>query len=69
MPGSLSDLVDSFENAKQKAALRMQNLDQVHKMLEGGYNNVPQPQDTEKYAPTHDLLEWLLELTPAFSSC
>ncbi|KAK1226039.1 general negative regulator of transcription subunit 5 [Marasmius sp. AFHP31] len=56
MPGSLSDLVDSFENAKQKAAMRMQNLDQVHKMLEGGYANVPQPQDTEKpkyYVPRH----------------
>ncbi|KAF9468828.1 Not1 N-terminal domain, CCR4-Not complex component-domain-containing protein [Collybia nuda] len=47
-PGSLSDLVVSFENVKQKAALRMTNLDQVHKMLEGGHSNVPQPQDTEK---------------------
>ncbi|KAF8211490.1 Not1 N-terminal domain, CCR4-Not complex component-domain-containing protein [Mycena galopus ATCC 62051] len=46
--GSLSDLVASFEVVKQKAALRMTNLDQVHKMLEGGYSNVPQPQDTEK---------------------
>ncbi|KDR83474.1 hypothetical protein GALMADRAFT_235635 [Galerina marginata CBS 339.88] len=46
-PGSLSDLVVSFENVKQKA-LRAHNLDQVHKMLEGGYSNVPQPQDTEK---------------------
>ncbi|KAF7353083.1 hypothetical protein MVEN_01276300 [Mycena venus] len=46
--GLLSDLVISFENMKQKAALRMNNLDQVHKMLEGGYSNVPQPQDTEK---------------------
>ncbi|KAG6918224.1 hypothetical protein DXG01_015817 [Tephrocybe rancida] len=47
-PGSLSDLVVSFENVKQKAAHRMTNLDQVHKMLEGGHANVPQPQDTEK---------------------
>ncbi|KAG6885123.1 hypothetical protein C0993_005701 [Termitomyces sp. T159_Od127] len=47
-PGSLSDLVVSFENVKQKAANRMTNLDQVHKMLEGGHSNVPQPQDTEK---------------------
>ncbi|PPQ79494.1 hypothetical protein CVT25_003376 [Psilocybe cyanescens] len=46
-PGSLSDLVVSFENVKQKA-LRAHNLDQVHKMLEGGYSNAPQPQDTEK---------------------
>ncbi|KAG6896759.1 hypothetical protein C0992_006334, partial [Termitomyces sp. T32_za158] len=47
-PGSLSDLVVSFENVKQKAANRMTNIDQVHKMLEGGHSNVPQPQDTEK---------------------
>ncbi|KAI0052599.1 hypothetical protein FA95DRAFT_1553264 [Auriscalpium vulgare] len=47
-PGSLSDLVVSFENVKQKAAHRMTNLDQVHKLLEGGYSNMPQPQDTEK---------------------
>ncbi|CAA7260285.1 unnamed protein product [Cyclocybe aegerita] len=46
-PGSLSDLVVSFENVKQKA-LRANNLEQVHKMLEGGYSNIPQPQDTEK---------------------
>ncbi|KAJ7228987.1 Not1 N-terminal domain, CCR4-Not complex component-domain-containing protein [Mycena pura] len=47
-PGSLSDLVVSFERVKQKAAHRMSNLDQVHKMLESGYSNAPQPQDTEK---------------------
>ncbi|KAI0260512.1 Not1 N-terminal domain, CCR4-Not complex component-domain-containing protein [Gloeopeniophorella convolvens] len=47
-PGSLSDLVASFENVKQKAAHRMGNLDQVHKLLDGGYSNMPQPQDTEK---------------------
>ncbi|KAF7313532.1 hypothetical protein HMN09_00509200 [Mycena chlorophos] len=46
--GSLSDLVVSFESVKQKAANRMNNLDQVHKMLQGGYSSVPQPQDTEK---------------------
>ena len=28
----------------------MSNLDQVHKMLEGGHSNVPLPQDTEKCA-------------------
>jgi CCR4-NOT transcription complex subunit 3 len=27
----------------------MNNLDQVHKMLEGGYTSMPQPQDTEKW--------------------
>ncbi|KAF5363734.1 hypothetical protein D9756_000607 [Leucocoprinus leucothites] len=47
-PGSLQDLVASFENVKQKAGGRMNNLDQVHKMLEGGYTSMPQPQDTEK---------------------
>ena len=28
----------------------MANLEQVHKMLEGSYSSVPQPQDTEKQA-------------------
>ena len=45
---SLSDLVVSYENAKQKANVRMSNLDQVHKLLEGSYSSMPQPQDTEK---------------------
>jgi CCR4-NOT transcription complex subunit 3 len=26
----------------------MTNLDQVHKLLDGGYSNMPEPQDTEK---------------------
>ncbi|TCD70504.1 proteinral negative regulator of transcription subunit 5 [Steccherinum ochraceum] len=47
-PGSLSDLVMSFETVKQKAPHRMSNLDQVHKLLEGSYSSMPQPQDTEK---------------------
>jgi CCR4-NOT transcription complex subunit 3 len=46
---ALSDLVASFESVKQKAPHRMANLDQVNKMLEGGYSSVPQPRDTEKY--------------------
>ncbi|PPR02480.1 hypothetical protein CVT24_002029 [Panaeolus cyanescens] len=53
-PGSLSDLVVSFESVKQKA-LRPHNMDQTHKMLEGSYANAPQPQETEKpkyYVPT-----------------
>ena len=29
-------------------AMRANNLTQVHKMLEGGYSSVPQPQDAEK---------------------
>ncbi|KAF8485288.1 Not1 N-terminal domain, CCR4-Not complex component-domain-containing protein [Russula ochroleuca] len=48
LPSLLSDLVVPFENVKQKAAHRMANLDQVHKLLDGGYSNMPQPQDTEK---------------------
>ncbi|KAN0124297.1 Not1 N-terminal domain, CCR4-Not complex component domain containing protein [Russula decolorans] len=48
VPSLLSDLVVPFENVKQKAAHRMANLDQVHKLLDGGYSNIPQPQDTEK---------------------
>ncbi|EIW82507.1 hypothetical protein CONPUDRAFT_165091 [Coniophora puteana RWD-64-598 SS2] len=47
-PGSLSDLVASFETVKQKASHRMTNLGDVHKLLEGGYSSVPQPHDTEK---------------------
>ncbi len=27
---------------------RMSNLDQVHKLLQGSYSTMPQPQDTEK---------------------
>jgi len=44
----LSDLFTSFEDVKQKAPHRMANLDQVHKLLEGSYSGMPQPQDTEK---------------------
>ncbi|KIJ70459.1 hypothetical protein HYDPIDRAFT_105187 [Hydnomerulius pinastri MD-312] len=62
-PGSLSDLVASFETVKQKAPHRMNNLGEVHKLLEGGYTNAPQPVDTEKpkyYVPRHPFN------TPAF---
>ncbi|KAG9317620.1 Not1 N-terminal domain, CCR4-Not complex component-domain-containing protein [Chiua virens] len=55
-PGSLSDLVASFETVKQKAPHRMNNLGEVHKLLEGGYTHAPQPIDTEKpkyYVPRH----------------
>lgn len=44
----LSDLLQSFDGVKLKAAHRMANLDQVHKALEIGYSNLPQPLDTEK---------------------
>lgn len=80
-PGSLQDLVVSFENVKQKgmsedraidlrsdpigrlAAMRMNNLDQVHKMLEGGYTSMPQPQDTEKFVFTGSLISRVLKTT------
>jgi len=55
-PGSLSDLVASFETVKQKAPHRMNNLGEVHKLLEGGFTHAPQPVDTEKskyYVPRH----------------
>lgn len=29
--------------------MRLNNLEQVHKMLESGYTSIPQPQDTEKF--------------------
>ena len=48
LPGSISDLVASFEGVKQKAVHRMSNLDQVHKLLESGYSSAPQPEDTDK---------------------
>ncbi|KAI0773820.1 Not1 N-terminal domain, CCR4-Not complex component-domain-containing protein [Fomes fomentarius] len=57
-PGSLSDLVLSFESVKQKAPHRMSNLDQVHKLLQGSYSTMPQPQDTEKpkyYVPRNPI--------------
>ncbi|KAI0734959.1 Not1 N-terminal domain, CCR4-Not complex component-domain-containing protein [Fomitopsis betulina] len=57
-PGSLSDLVASFESVKQKAPHRMSNLDQVHKLLQGSYSSMPQPQDTEKpkyYVPRNPI--------------
>lgn len=55
-PGSLSDLVASFETVKQKAPHRMNNLGEVHKLLEGGYSSAPQPIDTERakyYVPRY----------------
>ncbi|KAG8888765.1 general negative regulator of transcription subunit 5 [Tulasnella sp. 332] len=48
LPGSLGDLVSSFEVVKQKAAQRMANPDQMHKILEVAMNGTPQPADTEK---------------------
>ncbi|TFK86819.1 hypothetical protein K466DRAFT_599995 [Polyporus arcularius HHB13444] len=57
-PGSLADLVMSFESVKQKAPHRMSNLDQVHKLLQGSYSSMPQPQDTEKpkyYVPRNPI--------------
>ncbi len=48
LPSSLSDLVTSFESAKQKSLLGENNLAQVHKSLEASYMNIPEPLDTEK---------------------
>jgi len=59
----LSDLLVSFEGAKQKAATRMNDINHIHKMLEAGYPNIPQPRDTSKpkyYVPRH------LYQTPAY---
>jgi hypothetical protein len=42
-----SDLI--FNPDEKPAPHRMTNLGEVHKLLEGGYSNVPQPHDTEKY--------------------
>ncbi|KAI0758264.1 Not1 N-terminal domain, CCR4-Not complex component-domain-containing protein [Irpex lacteus] len=56
--GSLGDLVASFEHVKSKAPARMSHLDQLHKLLEGSYSSMPQPQDTEKpkyYVPKHPI--------------
>lgn len=35
----------------------MTNLDQVHKLLEGGFTSRPQPQDTERYVVIFVVLE------------
>ncbi|KAG8932307.1 general negative regulator of transcription subunit 5 [Tulasnella sp. 418] len=48
LPGSLGDLVSSFEAVKQKAAQRMNNPDQMHKVLENAMSGVPTPRDAEK---------------------
>ncbi|KZW04192.1 hypothetical protein EXIGLDRAFT_600161 [Exidia glandulosa HHB12029] len=48
VPAALADLAQSFDAAKQKAANRMNNLDQVHKALQVSYDTGPVPQDTEK---------------------
>ena len=38
----------------------MSNLDQVHKLLEGSYSSMPQPQDTEKYDYHHRSFVYVL---------
>ncbi|KDN45924.1 hypothetical protein K437DRAFT_256443 [Tilletiaria anomala UBC 951] len=48
LPSSLSDLVSSFESAKQKSLLGENNMDAVHKSLEASFMNVPEPLDSEK---------------------
>ncbi|KAK0544059.1 general negative regulator of transcription subunit 5 [Tilletia horrida] len=48
LPSSLSDLVSSFESAKQKSLRQDANLGQVHKSLESSFLNVPDPLDSDK---------------------
>ncbi|KZO92147.1 hypothetical protein CALVIDRAFT_541158, partial [Calocera viscosa TUFC12733] len=47
-PASLSDLVSSFEAAKQKSLRRMANPDQVTRVLDHGYVSMPQAKDSER---------------------
>ncbi|KAM0752785.1 hypothetical protein T439DRAFT_354268 [Meredithblackwellia eburnea MCA 4105] len=48
LPSSLADLVTSFESAKQKSMKRDNDLGGIHKILDAGFSNVPQPLDAEK---------------------
>ncbi|SPO31842.1 related to NOT3 - general negative regulator of transcription, subunit 3 [Ustilago trichophora] len=48
LPTSLTDLVSSFESAKQKSLRRDVNLGLVHKSLESSFMNVPEPLDSDK---------------------
>ncbi|KAI5480621.1 hypothetical protein MNV49_000317 [Pseudohyphozyma bogoriensis] len=48
LPSSLADLVTSFESAKQKSMKRDNDLGSIHKILDAGFANVPQPLDAEK---------------------
>ncbi|EPQ27661.1 uncharacterized protein PFL1_04799 [Pseudozyma flocculosa PF-1] len=48
LPSSLTDLVSSFESAKQKSMRRDSNLTSVHKSLESSFMNVPEPLDSDK---------------------
>ncbi|KDE09269.1 hypothetical protein MVLG_00587 [Microbotryum lychnidis-dioicae p1A1 Lamole] len=48
LPSSLADLVTSFESAKQKSIRRDNDLGAIHKILDAGFSNVPQPLDAEK---------------------
>ena len=37
--------------------MRLNNLDQVHKLLESGYTSIPEPQDTEKFVNPEPFLK------------
>lgn len=59
LPTSLTDLVSSFESAKQKSLRRDANLGLVHKSLESSFMNVPEPLDSDKpkyYVPKNPFL-------------
>lgn len=58
LPTSLTDLVSSFESAKQKSLCRDANVGLVHKSLESSFMNVPEPMDSDKpkyYVPKNPL--------------
>lgn len=48
LPSSLTDLVSSFESAKQKSLRRDANVGLVHKSLESSFMSVPEPLDSDK---------------------
>ncbi|PWN48758.1 hypothetical protein IE53DRAFT_389026 [Violaceomyces palustris] len=48
LPSSLTDLVSSFESAKQKSMRRDSNLSGVHKSLENSFISFPEPVDSDK---------------------
>ncbi|GAA96798.1 uncharacterized protein L969DRAFT_20141 [Mixia osmundae IAM 14324] len=48
LPSSLVDLVNTFDSAKQKSQRRDNDPSQMQQILDAGYSNVPQPQDSER---------------------
>lgn len=48
LPSSLTDLVSSFESAKQNSVRRDADVEELHRSLESNVLNVPDPQDADK---------------------